>query len=88
MHMLPLVCRNGASMRQGSRMLTIGMAENNVYGLVLVEMQHDDLKEMGMASVGHRVTLLKGVYDIKVKQNVPLGEDDYVPLCEYDLLLR
>lgn len=46
-------------------------------------MQHQDYKDMGMTSVGHRLTVLKGVYDMKVKQNIPLDPDHYVPLCEY-----
>lgn len=53
-----------------------------INGLALVEMQHHDLKEMGISSVGHRLTLLKGVYDIKMKQNVPFDPDHYVPLCQ------
>lgn len=52
-----------------------------ITGLALVEMQHHDFKEMGIMSVGHRLSLLRGVYDIKIKQNVPLDPDHYVPLC-------
>lgn len=37
---------------------------------------------MGLHSVGHRLTILKAVYEIKVKQNVPIEPDHYVPLCE------
>lgn len=36
---------------------------------------------MGLNSVGHRLTILKAVYETKVKQNVPIEPDDYVPLC-------
>lgn len=46
-------------------------------------MMHEDLKDIGMNSLGHRLTLLKAVYETKVKQNVPIDEDNYVPLCEY-----
>lgn len=53
-----------------------------ITGLALVEMQHHDFKEMGIMSVGHRLSLLRGVYDIKVKQNVPMDPDHYVPLCQ------
>lgn len=52
-----------------------------ITGLALVEMQHHDFKEMGITSVGHRLSLLRGVYDIKIKQNIPLDPDHYVPLC-------
>lgn len=37
---------------------------------------------MGIASVGHRLTILKQVYELKVEQDVPVEPDDYVPLCE------
>ena len=40
---------------------------------------------MGVASVGHRLTILKGVYDIKVKQDVLMEVDHYVPLCMFAL---
>jgi hypothetical protein len=44
---------------------------------------HSDLKEMGITSIGHRLTILKAVYDLKLKQHLPIEVDDYVPLCEY-----
>jgi len=37
---------------------------------------------MGVTSVGHRLTILKSVYDIKVKQDIPIESDHYVPLCK------
>lgn len=42
---------------------------------------HDDLKSMGIASVGHRLTILKSVYDVKKAQDVPMESDHYLPLC-------
>jgi hypothetical protein len=56
--------------------------ENEIVGEALIALQHDDLKEMGITSVGHRLTILKSVYDIKVKQDIPIESDHYVPLCE------
>jgi len=47
-----------------------------------VALLHDDLKQMGISSVGHRLTILKSVYEIKVKQDIPIDSDHYVPLCE------
>jgi hypothetical protein len=58
-------------------------ADNEIVGEALVALQHEDLKEMGISSVGHRLTILKGVYDIKVKQAVEMGPDHYIPPCEY-----
>ncbi|UPX14960.1 uncharacterized protein EKO05_0005429 [Ascochyta rabiei] len=54
--------------------------DEGITGDVLAALQHAELKEMGVGSVGHRLTILKAVYEIKVKQNVPIEPDDYVPL--------
>jgi len=55
--------------------------ENEIVGEALIALKHDELKEMGIASVGHRLTILKSVYETKVKQEVPLDPDHYIPLC-------
>lgn len=38
---------------------------------------------MDINSVGHRLTVLKSVYEVKAKQNVPIEPDHYVPLCMF-----
>jgi hypothetical protein len=57
-------------------------AENVIVGEALVALKHDELKEMGIASVGHRLTILKNVYEIKVKQDIPIDSDHYIPSCK------
>lgn len=42
---------------------------------------------MGIGSVGHRLTILKSVYEIKIKQDVRIESDHYVPLCKAKLYL-
>ena len=54
---------------------------NEIVGEALVALKHDELKEMGIASVGHRLTILKSVYETKVSQDIPLDPDHYLPLC-------
>ncbi|KAF1346236.1 hypothetical protein BDV97DRAFT_301677 [Delphinella strobiligena] len=54
--------------------------DESVNGEALAEMQNQDFKEMGITSIGHRLTLLKAVYEVKVKQNIPLDNEHYVPL--------
>ncbi|KAI1274747.1 protein kinase regulator Ste50 [Xylaria sp. FL0933] len=54
--------------------------ENDIVGEALVALLHDDLKAMGVASVGHRLTILKSVYDVKKAQDIPIESDHYVPL--------
>ena len=53
-----------------------------VNGEVLVQLSQVNLKEMGINSVGHRLTILKAVYEVKLKQGVSIEEGDYVPLCK------
>jgi hypothetical protein len=66
---------------QGLSQYADAFVDEAITGLALVEMQHNDFKEMGIMSVGHRLTLLRGVYDIKIKQDIPLDPDHYIPLC-------
>ncbi|KAH7140765.1 hypothetical protein EDB81DRAFT_64597 [Dactylonectria macrodidyma] len=54
--------------------------ENEIDGEALVALHHDDLKSMGITSVGHRLTILKSVYDVKKAQDVPMESDHYLPL--------
>jgi hypothetical protein len=65
-----------------TRAYTYHMAENEIVGEALVALQHEDLKEMGIPSVGHRLTILKSVYEIKIKQDIPIESDHYIPLCK------
>lgn len=58
--------------------------ENEIVGEALIALKHEELKEMGIASVGHRLTILKSVYETKVKQDIPLDPDHYIPLCMLD----
>jgi hypothetical protein len=56
-------------------------------GDALVIVQHDELRELGIVSIGHRLTILKAIYNLKKKQDVPLEADHYVPLCKCSKLL-
>jgi hypothetical protein len=58
------------------------VTENDIVGEALVALLHDDLKSMGIASVGHRLTILKSVYDVKKAQDIPMESDQYLPLCK------
>ncbi|KAI0199975.1 protein kinase regulator Ste50 [Astrocystis sublimbata] len=64
----------------GLKQYSEGFLENEIVGEALVALLHDDLKSMGVASVGHRLTILKSVYDIKKAQDIPIESDHYVPL--------
>ena len=61
--------------------------ENEITGEALIALRHEELKEMGVISIGHRLTILKGVYDVKQKQGIPLDSDHWVPPCESMVIL-
>ncbi|KAF7194384.1 Protein STE50 [Pseudocercospora fuligena] len=54
--------------------------EEGVSGEALIALNHDELKELGVTSVGHRLTILKAVYEQKMRAGVKIEEGDYVPL--------
>ncbi|KAI9375605.1 hypothetical protein BJX61DRAFT_102588 [Aspergillus egyptiacus] len=64
----------------GLRQYCQAFLENGIMGDALIALRHDELKEMGIASVGHRLTILKSVYEMKVKQDIPIDADHYIPL--------
>ncbi|CAK3978063.1 related to MAPKKK cascade kinase regulator Ste50 [Lecanosticta acicola] len=54
--------------------------EEGISGEALISLHHDELRELGVASVGHRLTILKTVYEQKVRAGIKIEEGDYVPL--------
>ena len=59
-------------------------AEEGVNGEALIALHHDELRELGVNSIGHRLTILKAVYEQKRRSGVRIEEDDYVPLCKFN----
>ena len=57
-------------------------AEEGVNGEALIALHHDELRELGVNSIGHRLTILKAVYEQKRRSGIRIEEDDYVPLCK------
>ncbi|KAL8851614.1 MAG: hypothetical protein Q9221_003451 [Calogaya cf. arnoldii] len=53
--------------------------ENEVVGEALIALKHEELREMNILSVGHRLTILAKVYDVKVRQEIYIDPDHYVP---------
>lgn len=58
------------------------LKDNGINGEVLVHLDHELLREIGIASVGQRIAILKAVYALKVQQNVPVEEGHYIPPCK------
>lgn len=41
----------------------------------------EGLKALGVVTVGQRLSILKALYYLKIAEDIPLDEDDYVPPC-------
>lgn len=42
-------------------------------------MDHASLIDLGMQSIGHRLKVLRSVWELKLEQDIELGEDDWRP---------
>lgn len=60
------------------------LLENDISGEALIRLGHDELRELGISSVGHRLSILKHVYEIKMAHDVPMDPDDYIPVSADD----
>lgn len=52
---------------------------NRIDGEALVLMDEAALKDIGVASIGHRVSLLDAIYQMKIAHNIPFEPGDWVP---------
>jgi protein STE50 len=59
----------------------ISAAEHNLTGDVLCIMGPEDLKELGIATVGQRLAILKAIYLMKVAHDIHIEPDHYIPPC-------
>jgi len=55
--------------------------EHRIRGDSLCSLGSEHLKALGVASVGHRLSILKSIYLVKIAHNVSIEEDDYIPPC-------
>ncbi|KZT27806.1 hypothetical protein NEOLEDRAFT_1239967 [Neolentinus lepideus HHB14362 ss-1] len=60
----------------------VQIREHNISGDVLCMLDADTLKEVGVATVGQRLAILKAVYLEKLVHDVPIEDDQYVPPSE------
>jgi hypothetical protein len=65
---------------------SISIAAHSISGDILAVLDHEGLKEIGIHSVGQRLSILKEVYHLKVAQGIPIEASDYVPPCNYTSL--
>ncbi|KAI9297302.1 hypothetical protein K502DRAFT_323373 [Neoconidiobolus thromboides FSU 785] len=53
--------------------------EEGITGEVLVNLDHETLNDLNIKSVGKRILLLKAIYELKIRFNIPIYSDDYAP---------
>ncbi|KAK3680048.1 hypothetical protein LTR78_000425 [Recurvomyces mirabilis] len=58
--------------------------DEGIKGDVLVDLHHDDLQDLGINSLGDRLTILKSVYEHKIRSGIKGEEGQYVPLSAAD----
>ena len=69
-----------ASLQPALKQYSQSFADEAINGDALIAIHHDELRELGISSVGHRLTILKAVYEQKIRSGVKVEEGDYVPL--------
>lgn len=68
--------------RPSQRLLTAQLPiDNGISGEILSLLDHEGLKEVGVHSVGQRLTILKEVYYLKVAHGITIEPEHYVPPC-------
>ncbi|KAI0352334.1 hypothetical protein OH77DRAFT_1498014 [Trametes cingulata] len=58
--------------------------EHNITGDVLCLLDPEALKDIGIATIGQRLAILKAVYNVKLAQNIPIEPEHYVPPSEVE----
>ncbi|BEJ02626.1 hypothetical protein CcaverHIS631_0704210 [Cutaneotrichosporon cavernicola] len=53
--------------------------EHGITGEVLCALDNETLVDLGMTSLGHRLNVLRAVFELKKEQGVEIGEDDWRP---------
>ena len=61
-----------------------GCLDQAITGDVLSLLTSDDLRDLGIPSLGHRLGILKMVYQLKMSQNLPIEDGSWVPQGEFD----
>ncbi|KAI5122448.1 hypothetical protein M0805_008760 [Coniferiporia weirii] len=61
----------------------VQMREHHITGDILTQLDHEMLKEIGVATLGQRLTILRAIYQLKLAHCVEIGPGHYVPPCDY-----
>ncbi|KAI9502939.1 hypothetical protein GGI25_003213 [Coemansia spiralis] len=55
------------------------LKENAIDGEVLINLDHESLKDLGIRALGKRLLVLKSIYFLKLQHDIPITSDSYVP---------
>lgn len=56
--------------------------ENDIVGEALIQLDPETLKDIGVLSVGHRLSILKAIYELKIKWGIEVEADDWKPISQ------
>ncbi len=56
-----------------------GPPEHKVKGDTLCHLKAEDLKALGITTIGQRLSILKAIYLVKLAHNISMDESHYVP---------
>ena len=79
MHLLYLLTCSGSPLLT---CLSRSFSDQAITGDVLSLLSSDDLRDLGIPSLGHRLGILKMVHQLKVTQGLPIEEGSWVPSGE------
>ncbi|UZJ55861.1 hypothetical protein CBS101457_005181 [Exobasidium rhododendri] len=65
-----------------SKLYANNFRENDIVGEALIQLDPEALKDIGVSSVGHRLVILKAIYELKMKWGVELEADDWRPTAQ------
>jgi len=63
--------------------LLLCLLEHKISGDVLCMLDSEGLKDVGVTTIGQRLSILKAVYQVKLAHKVPIDVDHYVPPCMF-----
>ncbi|PIA14445.1 RA-domain-containing protein [Coemansia reversa NRRL 1564] len=55
------------------------LRENSIDGEVLVNLDHESLKDLGIRALGKRLLVLKSIYFLKLQHDIPITSESFVP---------
>ncbi|KAJ1812183.1 hypothetical protein LPJ56_001499 [Coemansia sp. RSA 2599] len=55
------------------------LKEHSIDGEVLINLDHESLKDLGIRALGKRLLVLKSIYFLKLQHDIPITSDSYVP---------